>query len=61
MICLMTMDMQERWTADEVHKEACAFAASMSKAMLFTRSLRDVRVKRWTAAAAGPEPVLEVS
>ena len=53
--------MQEVWSADDVKSEACAFAHSMSRAMLFTRSLRCVHVKNWTPAAAAPQMVLEVS
>lgn len=52
--------MQIVLTADEVHAEACAFVSSMTKAMLCTRSLRSVRLKRWSSAATAPDLLLEV-
>ena len=60
LICSVMLLMQIVVTADEVSAEACAFASSMSKAMLFTRNLQRVRLRRWKSTATTPDLLLEV-
>ena len=53
--------MQPSWTAEDAYAAGTAFVASLSKAMVFMRSLRGVRFLQRTDGDSGPLLVLEVA
>ena len=53
-------DLQPSWSADDAFAAGKAFVASMSKAMVFMRSLRGVRFLQRTDGDTKPTLVLEV-